>query len=119
MNRAVLLLVLSSAVACSATARERGFRPVEAPTAASGGQSTLCTFTEPQISGYRAGAGERRICYYDCGGQPTAIVIRASALCSAGQTVLVWSSDAATASLERRPRGNGKLASNAPPPAQD
>jgi hypothetical protein len=109
MYRAALLSVLTIAIAASATARERSFRPTNATPMASTGQSTLCAFTAPQLSGYRARAGERKICYYDCGGLPTAIVIRSSALCSGEQTVLVWSSASTPSSLVRRPRGNGQM----------
>lgn len=119
MNRAVLLAILTIAVAGSATARERSFRFGDTTPLAPTGHSSLCTFKAPQLSGYRARAGERRICYYDCDGQSTAIVIRSGALCSDGQTRLVWNSDATAPSLERRPRGNGKLAVIDPtPPAE-
>ena len=109
MNRAVLLAALMTAMAFSATARERGFRPTAAATMGSGGESTLCTFKSPQVSGYRARASERRICYYECGDRPTAIVIRSTMLCSGEQTILVWNSDASASFIERRPRGNGPL----------
>ncbi len=116
MRRAVLWSVVVIATAASATARERSFRPINPMPSAVAAQSALCKFTAPQLSGYRTRAGERRICYYDCGGLPTAIVIRSSGLCSSDQTVLVWNSDSTVASLERRPRGNGKLASIVPAP---
>ena len=109
MNRTVLLAALMAAIASGASARERGFRLTTVAPMASEGQSTLCKFKAPQLSGYRARASERRICYYDCGDRPTAIVIRSSALCSGEQTILVWDSDTSASFIERRPRGNGSV----------
>ena len=108
MHAAALTSILAIAIGSSAMARERSFRPVEAPSPLLASTSTLCTFTAPQLSGYRAKAGERRICYYDCGGLPTAIVIHSGEFCSGEQTVLVRDNGSTLISLQRRPRGNGK-----------
>lgn len=51
--------------------------------------ATACDFEAPQISGYRARASERRICYYDCGGSQTAIVIDAASTCQQEQVVMI------------------------------
>ena len=116
MRAAAFLSILAIAIAASATARERAFHPTGPTPMASAGESTLCAFSAPQLSGYRTKAGERKICYYDCGGLPTAIVIRSDALCSGEQTVFVWDSDSTLISLERRPRGNGKTVGITPAP---
>ena len=104
---AILAPLLAIVIATSATARERTLRTAYIPPDPLAATATLCAFKAPQVSGYRARAGERRICYYDCGGSHTAIVIRADGLCSADQTVLVRTGDTTLARLERRPRGNG------------
>jgi len=79
--------VVSAATA--ATARERAFRTADPAVFVHQGVSSQCTFKALQISGYRATAGERRICYFDCDGIQAAIGIPVDQSCARDQAVVI------------------------------
>ena len=106
MNAAALASLIAILIATGATARERAFRPAVLPPSPSVGTTTLCAFKAPQLSGYKTRAGERKICYYDCGGSPTAVVIRSNKWCSKDQFVLNPRGALTAPSLIRSARAN-------------
>ena len=90
--RTLLVASLVAAVisaTTAATARERAFRTAGPLAFEYHGVSSQCTFKALQISGYRATAGERRICYFDCDGIQAAIGIPVDQYCAQDQAVVI------------------------------
>jgi hypothetical protein len=85
----ISLVAASVLITTGANARERAFRRVDPAALQPERMSSLCTFKALQTSGYRAAAGDRKICYFDCEGVQAAIMITVDKYCSQDQAVLI------------------------------
>ena len=77
------------ATTLSATARERAFRAAELHAVQPEAVSIQCAFKVQQMSGFRAAAGARKICYFDCDGRQAAITIPGDQYCAGDRVLLV------------------------------
>src|SRR5689334_15406359 len=82
-------LVIALISATGAAGRERAFRTADPAAAPPVRVYNLCTFKALQMSGYRATAGEKKICYFDCDGAQAAIMVGGGKHCSQDQAVLI------------------------------
>lgn len=110
---ASLAVALVSATT-GANGRERAFRTPNSAAFQHQRVSTLCTFKALQTSGYRAAAGERKICYFDCEGAQTAITVTVDQYCSQDQATLIHGRPGTTPSLAARTRLKVELGRAAP-----
>jgi hypothetical protein len=114
MKMATFASLVSLLAITSAEARERAFRTPNSAAFQHQRVSTMCTFKALQTSGYRAAAGERKICYFDCEGAQTAITVPVDRYCSQDQAMLIHGRPATTPSSAARTRMKVELDRAAP-----
>lgn len=99
------ILACSAIVLMSAaTARERAFHAADTAASQHPRVSSQCSFKGLQTSGYRAAAGKRKICYFDCSGIQAALAIPGDQNCKRDQVVLIDAYRATAPSPAGRPR---------------
>jgi hypothetical protein len=104
MKAVLLVSLVGVLIASSAAGRERVFRTPDPAPHQPITVSTLCTFKAVQVSGYRARAGERKICYYDCQGSQTAITVPAGGYCAEDRALSIHGRVDSKGMLARRTR---------------